>query len=114
MARENEAAVEAHLRRVVKRLGGYTMKLVPSDKGAPDRLVLLPGGIIRFVELKRVGGQVSPAQLYWADRAEGLGTAVDVVIGKGGVDRWGLAMEAAIRARGSSTDSPATRETYRG
>ena len=114
MARENEAAVEAHLRRAVKRLDGYTMKLVPADKGAPDRLVLLPGGESRFVEIKRVGGRVSPAQLYWMDRAAQLGAQVDIVIGKGGVDQWERARRSGHLSEKPSREFSASEVTYRG
>lgn len=87
---ELEASVEAYFRRVVRdRLGGYTMKMVPAEKGAPDRLVLLPGGRVQLVELKVAkGGQVAPAQRYWHERAESLGVTVPVLYGRQGVDEW--------------------------
>ncbi len=48
-----EAKVEAHLVATVKRLGGETRKVKwPGRRGAPDRLVMLPGRSL-FVELKR-------------------------------------------------------------
>lgn len=114
MARENEATVEAHLRRAVKRLGGYTMKLVPSDKGATDRLVLLPGGEVRFVELKRVGGRVSRAQMYWMERATRLGAQVDIVIGVEGVTQWERARESGCPSEKSSMVFSASELIYRG
>lgn len=87
---ELEASVEAYFRRVVReRLGGYTMKLIPAEKGAPDRLVILPGGRLLLVELKVAkGGQVAPAQRYWHERAESLGFTVPVICGRQGVDEW--------------------------
>ena len=94
---EPESVVEAYLTRVIqRRLQGYTMKLVPSDKGAPDRLVLLPCGIVRLVEVKREGGQLSPAQKFWHQRAEGLQVPVDVVVGRAGVDAWAERMLALL------------------
>ena len=48
-----EAPVEAHLIDRVTQLGGMAIKLHPYIAGLPDRLVLLPGGRILFVELKR-------------------------------------------------------------
>lgn len=112
-AHETEAAVEAHLRRAVKELGGYTMKLLPADKGAPDRLVLLPGGVIRFVEVKRVGGRLSRAQLYWINRGARLGTPVDVVFGKSGVDDWARIQKRDLAER-SSTDLSVAGVVYYG
>lgn len=49
-----EAVVEEDLRKTVKKAGGLCFKL-PAHLyiGIPDRLVLLPGGKIFFVELKR-------------------------------------------------------------
>jgi hypothetical protein len=49
----SEAALERRLVEYVKRRGGYAWKLAPvSQRGLPDRLVLLPPGWVGFVELK--------------------------------------------------------------
>ena len=54
---ENKLATEA------KKLGGIAVKFVsPSFDGMPDRLVLLPTGIIAFVEVKRYGEKPRPLQ----------------------------------------------------
>ena len=61
--RENE--VEAYLRRQVEKLGGLCIK-IPADymRGIPDRIVLLPHGVLVWVETKRPsGGRVSGSQL---------------------------------------------------
>lgn len=49
-----EARVEERLRKSVEDVGGKCIKL-PAHwyRGIPDRLVLLPGGRIFFIELKR-------------------------------------------------------------
>ena len=83
-----ESHVEAKFREAVRRLGGITSKIVPVEKGIPDRLVLLPGGRIQLVELKADDGRLSPAQKLWHRRASERGTDVEVVIGSTGVDRW--------------------------
>lgn len=55
--------VERRLVRAVGELGGTTVKLVQGE-GLPDRLVLLPGGRVVFVELKKPrGGVVAPLQV---------------------------------------------------
>lgn len=60
--RMRESVVERRLCRVVADLGGTTVKLVQGE-GLPDRLVLLPGGRVVFVELKKPrGGAVAPLQ----------------------------------------------------
>ena len=48
-----EKIIEQHLVKAVKNSGGIAPKLVsPGFDGMPDRLVLLPGGKIGFVEVK--------------------------------------------------------------
>lgn len=86
---ELEASLEAYFRKAVReRLAGYTMKMIPVDKGAPDRIVMLPGGRIRLVELKVSGGRVSPAQRYWHERVGELGVTVATLTDRAGVDQW--------------------------
>ena len=49
--RENQ--IEAKLKQMVEKQGGIAPKFVsPGLSGMPDRLVLLPGGQIAFVEVK--------------------------------------------------------------
>lgn len=51
-----EKTIEQHLVKAVKNSGGIAPKLVsPGFDGMPDRLVLLPGGKIGFVEVKAPG-----------------------------------------------------------
>lgn len=59
---KTEDTVEGYLVRCVKALGGVAVKLryLP---GWPDRMVLLPGGILLFIETKRPhGGKDEPLQ----------------------------------------------------
>jgi hypothetical protein len=59
-----EKTLENKLRNRVKKLGGIAIKLIsPSLTGLPDRLVLLPGARIYFVELKSTGRKLSPMQV---------------------------------------------------
>lgn len=52
-----ESTIEARLVKRVKELGGEVRKVQWVGRlGAPDRLVMLPGKPIVFVELKRQGG----------------------------------------------------------
>lgn len=59
-----ERDVESALTRAVRRAGGMCVKFLPDFvKGFPDRLVLLPGGRVVFVETKRPdGGRVDEIQ----------------------------------------------------
>ena len=87
--KELESSLEAHFNREVRlKCGGRSIKLAPTEKGVPDRMVLLPGGHIYLVELKAVDGHTSAAQDLWHARAAELGTRVIVLTGRAQVDRW--------------------------
>ena len=59
-----EKLIEQHLVQAVKNSGGIAPKLVsPGFDGMPDRLVLLPGGKIGFVEVKAPGKEPRPLQV---------------------------------------------------
>lgn len=59
-----EKIIEQHLVKAVKNSGGIAPKLVsPGFDGMPDRLVLLPGGKIGFVEVKTPGKEPRPLQV---------------------------------------------------
>ena len=70
-----EREIEAELRRRVEQRGGRCLKWVcPGWTGVPDRIVLLPGGRIHFVELKRPrGGKLSAMQRWWGHKLYDLG-----------------------------------------
>lgn len=58
-----EKIIEKKLAAAVKKAGGIAPKFVsPSYDGMPDRLVLLPDGIIAFAELKAPGKRPRPLQ----------------------------------------------------
>lgn len=49
-----EKQLEQKLKKEVEKLGGLCLKLTtPGFTGIPDRLILLPGGVVGIVELKR-------------------------------------------------------------
>lgn len=86
---ELESSLEAYFREIVRRrLGGMVIKLAPTVKGLPDRIVLLPGGRIQLVELKTTSGSLSAIQRIKHDRILELGTEVAVLSGRAEVDRW--------------------------
>lgn len=58
-----EKQIEAKLVRTVKSAGGIAPKFVsPGLDGMPDRIVLLPGGHMAFVEVKAPGKVPRPLQ----------------------------------------------------
>ena len=70
-----ERDIEKALGRMVGKHGGHCLKWVcPGWAGVPDRIVLLPGGTVIFVELKRPnGGTRAPMQIWWARKLKDLG-----------------------------------------
>lgn len=61
-----EKKIEKRLVSEVKKIGGQCLKLnSQSSNGIPDRLVLLPGGRVYFIELKSPGEDLRPLQYYW-------------------------------------------------
>ena len=72
-----EKTVEAKLVAAVKGMGGLAPKFTsPGYDGMPDRLVLLPNGILAFVELKAPGKKLRPLQVRRKAQLEGLGFSV--------------------------------------
>ena len=86
--RTPETRIEARLVWGVRSLGGRVEKLLPSRSGLPDRLVLLPGGRVCFIELKAADGRLAPLQRHWREKARQLGTDVAVLSSYAEVDRW--------------------------
>lgn len=86
-----ERQIEQKLVKAVKTAGGIAPKLTsPGFDGMPDRMVLMPGGCIGFVEVKAPGEKPRPLQLsrhrllrrlgfkvYVLDGAEQIGGIID-------------------------------------
>lgn len=72
-----EKTIEARLVKAVKLMGGLALKFVsPGMDGVPDRIVLLPGGRMAFVELKADGKKMRPLQVRRKTQLESLGFKV--------------------------------------
>ncbi|EPA6917233.1 VRR-NUC domain-containing protein [Escherichia coli] len=83
MAYERENLIEKHLVAEVKKASGVAFKFVsPGRRSVPDRIVLLPGGRIIFVECKSPGKPPRPDQLREHGRLRALGFTVVVLDSK--------------------------------
>jgi hypothetical protein len=90
-----EKQIEQKLVRATKNMGGIAPKFTsPGLDGMPDRIVLLPGGHVAFVEIKAMGCKPRPLQLarhgilrrlgfkvYVLDDSEQIGGILDEIRG---------------------------------
>ena len=77
-----EKAIEKKLAQTVKSMGGLAPKFTsPGFDGVPDRLVLLPGGKLAFIELKAPGKVLRPLQVRRKSQLESLGFSVYCIDG---------------------------------
>ena len=75
-----ERQIEARLKREVEKAGGLALKFISTGTGGvPDRIVLLPGKEVVFVELKGPSKSLRPLQLKRKKQLEALGFAVYVL-----------------------------------
>lgn len=78
-----ESAIENNLVKKVKAAGGTAYKFTsPGRKAVPDRLVLLPGGRVVFVECKAPGELPRADQVREHNRLRALGFKVVVLDSK--------------------------------
>lgn len=77
-----EREIENYLNDNIKKLGGRAYKFVsPGNRGVPDRMILLPGGRIIFVELKTKDRYPTKLQRAQIKRMRELGADVRVIRG---------------------------------
>lgn len=75
-----EKDIERKLVQEVKALGGLCLKFTsPGLAGVPDRIVILPGGRVIFVEMKAQNGRLSQQQQAVLARFTRLGADWAVV-----------------------------------
>lgn len=75
-----EKTIERELIRAVRSCDGICPKLVsPGTDGMPDRMILMPGGKIGFVEVKAPGRKPRPLQVKRHRQLRGLGFKVFVL-----------------------------------
>ena len=75
-----EKQIERQLTLMAKSRGGIALKFVsPSFAGMPDRLILMPGGMMAFAELKAPGMKPRALQVARHEMLRRLGFKVYVV-----------------------------------
>ena len=84
-----ERDIERYLVRRAIEHGGKAYKFVsPGHVGVADRIVLLPGGVVWFVELKTATGRLSPWQKLFAAEMRRMGMNYIVIRSKEEVDAY--------------------------
>ena len=84
----SEKSIEEYLRDQVRKIGGRAYKFIsPGNAGVPDRLVILPGGDLFFVELKAPGGKTTKLQNKRIKEIAMLGRVVFIADSKEEIDR---------------------------
>jgi hypothetical protein len=89
---KRERDIESGLRKSVERMGGKFMKFTsPGNDGVPDRIAVLPGGRIWFVELKREGEKPTAIQKWQMEQLRKMGCNVALITGKQEAIDWCVA-----------------------
>lgn len=95
-----ERDIENWLRQRIESMGGLAFKFVsPGNNGVPDRLAVLPGGVIYFIELKTDDGRLSPIQDWQQDRLRYRGANVVTI---NGMDEARAFVEEYLRRGGAA------------
>jgi hypothetical protein len=77
-----EAQIEKKVCDYVKSKGGIAYKFVsPARRSVPDRMIILPNGVLFFIEFKKPGGKLTSGQEREIARLTVLGRVVFVVDG---------------------------------
>lgn len=86
-AEVSEKEIEKYLVQQAKKLGLLCLKYSnPNMAGYPDRLLVLPGGCVAWIELKSRGRKPTKLQEIRIAELEAMGHTVAVIDNKAGVD----------------------------
>ena len=84
-----EARAEEKLRKGIERLGGLCWKFTsPSRSGVPDRICVLPFGMVWFVELKSETGKLTAQQTLAQSLLADRGAQVKTLKGEAEVESF--------------------------
>jgi len=77
---ESEKLLEKKLRDKIEGVGGLCWKLPTIHlAGIPDRICLIPGGIVVFAEIKTTKDKPKKLQLFWHRKLRKLGFRVEII-----------------------------------
>ena len=80
---ERERDTESYFRKRAETLGCLLLKWVsPGNDGVPDRILIIPGGHVWFIEFKTTAGRLSKIQQLWQQRLKERGCKAIVIRGK--------------------------------
>ena len=97
-----EKRLEQIFREGIEDIGGWAIKMNPAGlRGIPDRLVLLPGGLAFFVELKITTGRLAPWHTRIHERLAGLGFRVHTLWTREAVDEFLSKAFVAVKCKSS-------------
>ena len=86
---KRERDIEKWLREKIQQRGGIAMKFTsPGNDGVPDRIAILPGGQVWFIELKKDGEVPTKIQEWQIERLRKLGCNVAVIAGMKEARAW--------------------------
>lgn len=69
-----EKTIEKWLTEQIEKIGGLSFKFVsPGNPGVPDRIYIMPDGVVWFVELKQQRGKEAKIQKWQRDRLKHMG-----------------------------------------
>ena len=99
-----ERDVERRLKKRVEAMGCRCLKFEsPGYTGVPDRIILVPGGLIAFAELKAPGRKERPRQVWVQQELRKMGfkvfSTVDSTEKIEGVARWCQREAEKVRIR---------------
>lgn len=84
-----EKTIEHKLKKEIEKLGGICLKFhSPYHRGMPDRIIILPQGVVYFVELKAEGGKTSELQRLAEKKLKRLSQNYALVEGEKGLQTF--------------------------
>ena len=102
---ERERDVEKYLRRKLTAIGCLFLKWVsPGEDGVPDRILIMPGGKICFVEVKTDAGHMTGLQMMWQRKLRKMGCGAVTVYGMTGAEELVEVVRILLRKKEVAPD----------